>query len=177
MSRVSWRSSIKRAIRPLSPSSSAVRLAVVGIGSELWGDDAAGVQAARLLQSAGVQSETLLVVDAGPVPENFSGQLRRFQPEYILLIDAVRPQLPDPAPGRIFWIELSDLEGISALTHGMPLSVLGEYLVNQLHCDVGLLGIEGAGFDFGQPLSPPVRRAVKKVQKFFLDWIIKLADR
>ncbi len=177
MSRPSWRSSIKRAIKPLSPSSPAVRLAVVGIGSELWGDDAAGVQAARLLQSAGIQSEALLVLDTGPVPENFSGQLRRFQPEFILLIDAVRPHPSNPVPGRIAWIELSDLEGVSALTHGMPLSVLGEYLVNQLHCAVGLLGVEGAGFDFGQPLSPPVRRAVKKIQKFFLDWIVKLADR
>ncbi len=94
------------------------------------------------------------------MPENFSGQLRRFSPDFVLLIDAVRG---GSEPGKIGWIEFSALGGVSAFTHGLPLGLQAEYLRSELGCELGLIGIEGASFNFGEPLSPPVRRAVSGV--------------
>jgi hydrogenase 3 maturation protease len=165
MSRSSWRAPLRSTLKRLRENSSEPRLAVVGIGNDLWGDDAAGVQVARLLRINNLAKENLLIIDAGPAPENFSGQLRRFRPDFVLLIDAMRPASPDVYPGRIEWIELYDLDGVSALTHGMPLSVLGEFLRQQLGCSVGLLGIEGSDFSLTESLSPPVRAAVYKIKR------------
>jgi hydrogenase 3 maturation protease len=132
---------------------------VLGIGNELWGDDAAGSRAARLIQQplSLKAPNHFLMIDAGPVPENFSGVLRRFQPHYVLMMDAVRAS---GNPGRIRWIEFADLDGVSALTHGMPLSVLGQFLESELGALSGLLGIEGENFELGSRLSSTVNRSV-----------------
>ncbi len=94
------------------------------------------------------------------MPENFAGPLRRFAPDFILLVDATRG---GSQPAEIRWVEMDEIGGVSAFTHGLPLSVQAEYLKNELGCQVGLLGIAGASFNFGEPLSLPVRRAVYKV--------------
>jgi hydrogenase 3 maturation protease len=162
MFRTSWRASLKRALKPLTGINSSTRLAIIGVGNELWGDDAAGVQAARRLSKTIVQRPDILIVDAGPAPENFSGVLRKFRPDFAILIDAVRPA---GFPGRISWIELSSIDGISALTHGLPLSVLGEFFSQQLGIEAAVIGIEGEQFDFGEGLSPKIRRNVNSLAR------------
>ena len=163
MSRTSWRASLKRALKPHTGNNFAVRLAIIGVGNELWGDDAAGVQVARKLHKIFPQHEELLIIDAGPSPENFSGKLRQFRPDFVILIDAIRP---DFLVSRISWIELSSIDGISALTHGLPLSVLGEFFNQQLGVEAGVIGIKGEQFDFGEGLSLTTRRAVNDLVRF-----------
>jgi hydrogenase 3 maturation protease len=162
MSRTFWRASLKKKLKPLTENNPGFRLAILGIGNELWGDDGAGNQAARRIQRSIHQAEAVLVIDAGPSPEAYSGVLRRFRPDFVLLIDTVKA---GGTPGRISWIEFSDLEGVSALTHGMPLTVLGQFLTSELGVKPGLLGIEGESFELGGSLSLPVRRAVNTVAK------------
>lgn len=67
---------------------SGTRLAIVGIGSELRSDDAAGVLIARRLASRLPPRSNVLILDAGAVPESFTGPLRRFQPSMVLLVDS-----------------------------------------------------------------------------------------
>ncbi len=157
MSRPSWRASLSRTLKRLTGNEPGGRVAILGVGSEEWGDDAAGLWAARRLQQRLNPSENLTVIEAGSMPENFAGLLRKFSPDFILLIDATRG---GSQPGKISWIEVNEIGGVSAFTHGLPLSVQAEYLRNELGCEVGLIGIEGASFNFGEPLSLPVRRAV-----------------
>jgi hydrogenase 3 maturation protease len=162
MSRPSWRASLKKAWKRPSANDSAWRVAILGLGSEEWGDDAAGLWVARYLgrRQQASPSEELNVIEAGSMPENFAGPLRRFSPDLVLLIDATRG---GPEAGKIRWIEASEIGGVSASTHGLPLSVQAEYLRLELGCQVGLIGIEGESFNFGEPLSPSVRRAVHRV--------------
>lgn len=157
MSRSSWRASLKRALKRLTENDPGFRVAILGLGSEEWGDDAAGIAAARRLKRCLSRLENILVIEAGVMPENFTGLLRRFSPGFVLLIDAARDGVE---PGTICWIDFYDLDGISAFSHGLPLSVQAEYLRNELGCEVGLIGIGGASFNFGEPVSPPVRRAL-----------------
>ncbi len=161
MSRPSWRASLTRALRPptgIDPLRR--RVAILGLGSEEWGDDAAGLWAARRLSQQVNPSENLVVIEAGSMPENFAGPLRRFSPDFILLVDAIQGGFE---VGNIRWVETGELGGVSAFTHGLPLSVQAEYLKNELGCEVGLIGICGASFNFGTPLSLPARRAVGRL--------------
>lgn len=137
-------------------------MAVVGIGNELNGDDAAGVGVARKLSEAAgrVADSPVLIVDAGAAPENVTGALRKFGPALVLLIDAA--QLGEP-PGTIGWVDWRATTGITAMTHGLPLHVIAEYLVTEIGCEVALIGIQPRGNAFDTPLSPEVQRAVDEV--------------
>jgi hydrogenase 3 maturation protease len=145
------------------------RLAILGIGNELRGDDAAGVIIARELQSVvGAKhpdvvhqdASPLQIIEAGAAPEAFTGRLRRFDPDLVLLIDAA--QLNEP-PGTIRLIEWQDTIGLSASTHTLPLNVIAHYLVAELSCDVAVIGIQPYANAFDTPLSPAVRCAVEEV--------------
>ena len=162
MLRSPWQTALARTLRRLERPERPARVAVVGIGHELRGDDAAGVLIARSLQrrpeyQAGGH---LLAIDAGMAPENVAGTLRRFGPDLVLLVDAAQM---GAAPGAIVWLAWQDAEGISASTHSFPVSLLAGYLVDELGCAVGLLGIQPADTALDAPLSPPMRQAVDAV--------------
>jgi hydrogenase 3 maturation protease len=146
---------------------------VVGIGHELRGDDAAGVAVVRALGRAEARrsrrgnprppaARSLLVIDAGPAPENCTAALRRFGPDLVLLIDAAEFGAP---PGTVCWLDWRSAAGLSASTHTLPCSLLARYLIAELGCRVMLLGIQPADTTIGASLSPAVRRAAQTVAR------------
>lgn len=157
MSIPSWTDSLRKILQSLPSKPGKTRLALVGIGNELRGDDAIGVVILRALQSAITGHENILFVDAGSAPENFTGPLRGFSPGLVLLLDAA--DLGEP-PGAIRCVDWQETSGFSASSHTLPLSILGEYLSTELGCEVALLGIQPAGNDLGAPLSPAAVQAV-----------------
>jgi hydrogenase maturation protease HycI len=134
----------------------------VGIGHELCGDDAAGVALARAMQEQYNSNgrDDVLVIEAGPAPENCSGLLRRFRPDLVLLVDAA---YLDARPGTVRWLDWQDTVGFSASTHTLPLHLLATYLTSELGCEVALLGIQPADVTAGAPLSSAVKMAVDSV--------------
>ena len=162
MSKPCWQNCLTKKLRSLSQPDRSTRVAIVGIGSELRGDDAAGVMVARALQLA-VEADRdppLFIIDAGTAPENFTGPLRRFEPDLVLLIDAAQM---NEAPGSIRWIDWQDTSGLSASTHTLPPYLLAQYLVSELNCDVALIGIQPQGNEFSASLSLEVQRAVDEI--------------
>ena len=157
MSRPRWQASLSQT---LHRRSSPPRVAVVGVGHELNGDDVAGLAVVRALSPALAPSDRVLIVDAGPAPENTTGLLRRFAPDLVLLVDAAQMDAP---PGAVRWLDWQETTGISASTHTLPLHLLARYLVVELGCEVALLGIQPAANVPGAPLSPEVEEAVDAV--------------
>jgi hydrogenase 3 maturation protease len=104
--------------------------------------------------------ETILVMDAGHAPENATSQLRRFRPKLVLLVDAAEM---GETPGTIRLIDMDEIEGMSASTHSLPLSMLANYLVLELGCDVQLLGIQPKSNQVGESASPEVMQAVHEI--------------
>lgn len=160
MSRRSWRTSLIQVLKRSRASDSVPRIAVVGVGHELCGDDAAGLAVARALQRALADDEHSLVIEAGSAPENHTGALRRFKPDIVLLVDAAQM---DETPGAIRWLPWGETDGISASTHTLPLYILAQYLVNELGCEVALLCIQPAHNTIGAALSVEVAGAVDTI--------------
>jgi hydrogenase maturation protease HycI len=158
---------LTRADRPL-------RIAIVGIGHELRGDDAAGVAVACCLQPLVDASDRVFVINAGPAPENITGLLRRFDPSLVLLVDAAQM---NQAPGTVHWLDWKDTVGVSASTHTLPPHVLAGYLTAELGCKVALLGIQPSNTCvLGAPLSPEVQRAVDSVVQTLSHTLVVGAD-
>lgn len=137
-----------------------LRIALLGVGSELNGDDAAGIQVARLLKKAAGLPADFLAIDGGSIPENASGPLRRFAPDIVIIVDAADM---GEDPGTVKWLVESEIGGISASTHTLPLSVLGGFLNKEFGCETVYLGIQPRQLEFAQGLSPEVEKAVKHV--------------
>lgn len=136
------------------------RIAVVGIGHELRGDDAVGVWVARGLKPLLSAHAHLLVLDAGHVPENQTSTLRRFAPDLVLLVDAATLDAP---AGTIRYLAWQDTSGLSASTHTLPLYLLAYYLTHELGCEVTLIGIQPANLDFSEGLSSEVQQAAEQI--------------
>ncbi|MHC1781534.1 MAG: hydrogenase 3 maturation endopeptidase HyCI [Anaerolineaceae bacterium] len=146
-------------LRDLSRNNPDFRLAIVGVGSREHGDDAAGPELIDHLKKAGLPEERVLLVDSGPTPENFTGPLRRFQPDLVILVDVAWMGLP---PGSVALLEEDRIGGASALTHGMPLSLLLGYLREELGCKMALLAIQPARTEWGSPMGKEVKQAAKR---------------
>jgi hydrogenase 3 maturation protease len=162
MSSASWQDNLRQTIALAQRSKQPPRAAVVGIGHELCGDDAAGIAVARGLQRHTGEQDRILVIDAGPSPENSSGLLRRFAPDLVLLVDAAQV---DGAPGTVCWLNWRETLGFGASTHTLPLHLYATYLTANLGCEVAMLGIQPAVLTVGSPLSPLVKTAVAAVVK------------
>lgn len=136
------------------------RLAVLGVGQALRGDDAAGIKVVQELQKRLPPSEDLMLVEAGPAPENFTGLLRRFHPDLVILVDAALMGLTPGAWRRLEWRDTTSYTGS---THTLPLNFLASYLETELGCTVELIGIQPAGNEFEAPLSPAVLSGIDSV--------------
>ena len=125
-------------------------------------DDAAGVLVARALlqRNWGRDADRLLIIEAGPAPENRTGELRKFHPDVVLIIDAADM---GEAPGILQWIPEESIDGMSASTHSLPLSMLSRYLKLELNCAVAVLGIQAASNEVGESVSPDVARAIDEI--------------
>ncbi len=141
-------------------SNASARVAVLGIGNDLSGDDAVGAVIARELAARVGPRADCLVLDGGTAPENFTGPLRRFRPDFVLLVDAAQLAAE---PGTVAWLDWQQTDGLSASTHTLPASVLAQFLVRDLACCVALLVVQPAHLEFAQPLSTAVRRAADAI--------------
>lgn len=117
---------------------------------------ARGLAKARLRRAP----DSLLVIDAGHAPENRTAELRRFAADLVLLIDAA--ELGEE-PGGIRRVEIDEIDGMSASTHTLPLSMLAKYLTLELGCEIYILGIQPRSTAFDGLVSAEVIQAVQEI--------------
>ena len=159
-------------LRQLPPNSNA-KAVFVGIGSELRGDDAVGVviinRLAEMATSAGCPR--FLFINGGSAPENILGEIRAFQPEIVVFIDAA---VLGGAPGTIQVIDtsLEKISGISFCTHSLPLTIVADYIRQIISCEIFVIGIEPGDMNFRPDcaLTPPVAQAADEVVKTAADY-------
>ncbi len=140
------------------------KVAVLGVGNELNGDDAAGALVVRKLiawyADQAQVGKQMLILEAGGAPEAFTGPLRRFGPQLVLFVDAAEM---GETPGAVCVFDWGDAQGMSGSTHTLPPGVLAKFLVRELGCRVVLIGIQPAGLEFDTNVSTAVRAAVCQV--------------
>ncbi len=161
--KLSWQTSLHQTLNQFKNDTSDLpRVAIVGIGNPLRNDDAAGLLVARKLlqRECAADVDHLLVIEAGHAPENVTGELRNFRPELIILIDAADMRAE---PGTINWVPIQSIDGISASTHSLPLSMLARYLTLELNCAVVLIGIQPISTEVGEQVSVTVLNAIQEI--------------
>ena len=153
-----WRKALSPALKKTR------RMAVLGIGSPLNSDDAAGMLLIENLKERGFDKNRVLLIAGGSAPENFTGVICGFAPDLLLAIDAARLGLK---PGQTALLEEDELCGAGFSTHMLPFSLMLRYLAIQGLTNTLLLGIEPLSTGFGFDLSPPVRQTLRELTDFF----------
>lgn len=139
------------------------RLVILGAGSSLMADDAAGDMISdALLSRFGDAPERFRIFSGGTAPECFTGVIKAFRPDHVLLIDAADFH---GRPGELAAIDPSVVAGVSFSTHMLPLKVLLEYLEKEIGCRTTILGIQPACLDFAGEMTAEVRETVDEVTK------------
>ena len=167
----------------------AKRVAVLGVGSELRGDDIAGILAVQQIEkntktlpqntichserseespassrqtlrsAQGDNTPPVVRVFIGETaPENLTGQIKKFQPTHLIIIDAAEL---NKEPGHIEIMEPETIGGTSFCTHSLPLKVIIGYLLESFKFQAIIIGIQPKTLTFGAQPTKEVVAAAK----------------
>lgn len=145
---------------------SAKRLAILGAGSTLRGDDAAGMVLIERLQERFINAKNIRCYPGETAPENYSGSISRFCPTHLLVVDAADME---EVPGTVFPVDPKDVGGVSCCTHMLPLKVMLTYLAQETGAKLLLLGIQPKSMEFEAPLSTVAEKAVDALYEAIVD--------
>lgn len=142
----------------------AKRIAVLGIGSELRGDDVAGLLVAEELQKKFKKKDgaaRLKVFFGATAPENLTGEIKKFKPSHLVIVDTAEM---GQKPGTMLMLSPDQVGGgVSFSTHIMPAKVMAEYLLRSLNCEIIIIGIQPGSLAFGKPPSKNIKGSTKEI--------------
>ncbi len=151
----------------------ASRVVILGVGSELRGDDIAGILAAGHIEKiiakkpAAVQVNVLIGETA---PENLTGEIKRLQPTHLVIIDSAEF---GGSPGQITVINPDDIGGVTFCTHSLPAKVMTDYLSQFLKYKAVIIGIQPKTLAVGASPSKEVIIAAEQVAQV----LVKLLEK
>lgn len=138
----------------------AQRIAVLGIGSDLRGDDTAGILTAEQINKSKLSPKIKVLIGA-TAPENLTSEIKQFNPSHLIIIDAADTNAP---PGQITIIDPDKIGGTSFCTHSLPIKVMIDYLLQSLNeLRVIAIGIQPKSIIAGTEVSKEVKQAAKKL--------------
>jgi len=153
---------------------SGQKTAILGIGSILRSDDGAGMyfidllcEKLRMELCSGIaQKDNLLLIAGSSAPENFTGVIKDFAPDRLIMIDAAHLGL---LPGETQMVQACDISGVSFSTHMLPLSVMLRYLESEAGCEVTFIGIQPECTDQGLEMCGQVKEGTEKLAEACCD--------
>jgi len=143
----------------------ATRVAVLGVGSELRSDDIAGLLVAQQIEKTitkQITSPEVRVFIGETAPENLTGEIKKFQPTHLIIIDAAEL---NKKPGHIEIMEPGTIGGTSFCTHSLPLKIIIGYLLESFKFQAIIIGIQPKTLLFGAQPTKEVVAAAKHLAK------------
>lgn len=141
----------------------AKRIAILGVGSDLRADDAAGEIVARTLESICRNKCAHPQVGfffGATAPENLTGEVKKFKPTHLIIIDSAEL---GRRPGAIRLLNPREVGGVSFSTHRIPTKIMVDYLRKSTGCKAIIIGIQPKSLVFGKSLSREVKKTIKEL--------------
>lgn len=136
---------------------SAGKKILMGIGSELRGDDAIGTRIAAEFKALGKAGWISLPCET--VPESFAGTIEREKPALLVIVDAAEMKI---GAGEFRLLPKKKLNSTIFGTHGMPLKNLVARL--EKHAKKTLfIGVQPARISLSETLSPELEGAKQRL--------------
>jgi hydrogenase 3 maturation protease len=136
----------------------AKKIAVLGVGSLLRNDDAAGLLVAEELKK--IKNPKLKVFLGSTAPENLTGEIIKYRPTNIVIVDSVDT---DRKPGSILLISPQEVDGVSFFTHMLPVKMIVDYFLESLKCEIIIVGIQPKSLEFGETIYDGVKKSTNHI--------------
>lgn len=134
------------------------KVVLLGVGSPLRSDDGAGMLVIEKLQESLPAHPNLLLCGGETAPENFTGKIKAFGPDLMIVVDACDVGLP---PGKVVEIPPEKVGGPSFCSHMLPVKVMINYLIEETGTSALLLGFQYKTLMFDGPMSPEMATSVE----------------
>lgn len=157
----------------------ASKIAILGVGSELRADDVAGILVAQRIEERRKEGQKERRSDAPPfspslievffggtAPENLTGEIKRFGPTHLVIIDAADL---NAEPGAITVMDPDSIGGTTFCTHSLPLKMMIDYLLDSFECHVTVIGIQPKSLEVAAAVSREVGDAVESLSALLLE--------
>lgn len=131
------------------------RVVILTVGNIFRRDDGVGCIISEKFRERGIP-----VIEGGEVPENYLEKVLRYDPETVLLIDAVDF---NGRPGEVRIFEKDDILHQDFSTHGVSLKVSMEYLKERGVRIARLIGIQPQDRGVGRGVGRELIRSIDKV--------------
>jgi hydrogenase 3 maturation protease len=138
-----WKQELARAVK-------GKKVLIIGVGNEMKGDDALG---RHVIDSLKTKSKLF----CGEMPENFIGKMKSFNPDIVLIVDAVDFQ---GKPGEIIFTDAKQSHAINLSTHSLSFSMLSKMLPG---IEILLIGVQPYSLEFGETMSEKATEGAKTV--------------
>jgi hydrogenase 3 maturation protease len=154
-----WKGPLRREIL------AAKKILILAVGNISKADDAAGILCAQKLKKlmGGKVRSSLKILFGHETPENTTGEIRKFHPNLVLILDAAQGGFK---PGTVFLLEKDDIEDDGVSTHRISLALLVSYLEETVGCKVMVLGIQPLDLRLEENISPLVKESAKSLAAF-----------
>jgi hydrogenase 3 maturation protease len=140
------------------------KIIILGIGNELREDDNVGPYIIEKLnnyfEKKNLTQSSLTLINAGSVPENFTGIIKKQNPSHLIIIDSV---LMDKDPGTIEFVKKEKIANVNISTHSLSLNFLIKYLEKFLSIELLFIGIQPLKLGLGDNLSKEVKKSADEL--------------
>jgi len=130
------------------------KIVILCVGNRDRGDDGVG----PYLYDEIKEKTPHEVIDAGVVPENYTGVVTRLKPDAIIIVDAIQFE-GEAGEWKLFSGE--DLRAGRVSTHDVSPKLLIEYLKSSTNAGIYILGIKPKSNKFGEGLSKEVKNSMQ----------------
>jgi hydrogenase maturation protease HycI len=138
------------------------KLVVLGIGSELMQDDAAGIFVTqKLIKKFGEAGSGFKIYTGYTTPENFTKNITDFHPDHIILFDAADLKM---LPGSYTIIPVEAITDFSLGTHKLSLIMMIKYLKEVINPEFTVIAVQYKSIEFNGKMTKEVKTAVNKVK-------------
>lgn len=153
----------------------ANRIAILGIGSEFRGDDAAGTLAAEYISKKKISNKkvSVKIFIGATAPETLTGEIKHFKPSHLVIIDTIDT---GQKPGTILAVDPEVIGGAAFSTHTMPAKILAGYLQKSIGCKIIIIGIQARSIRFGDAVSKDVDKSVRLLSDSIIATIKRLGN-
>jgi len=143
----------------------------MGIGNFDRADDEVGLAVVEALEKLTLP-DNIKIINAGPVPEAFTGVIRRENPDYLIVVDAAQM---DDEPGAIRVFTEKNVDSAYMITpHQVSMTMYMKFLRNELKkLKVLFIGIQPKTLTYMEAMCPEVKASVDFLVKYLEDLMRK----
>lgn len=147
------------------------RICIMGIGNYDRADDYVGGTVIELLEKK-TFPDNIKLINAGPVPEAVTGVIKRFEPDYLIIIDAAHM---DEEPGTIMVFSEKNVDSAHMFTpHQVSMKLYNQYLTHYLKkLKTVFIGIQPKSIRYYEDMTESVKLSADFISEMLEDMFLR----